>query len=683
MSPKSRGAAKAPEVPHSRPRRFLVLAGIAVAGAALILFAENRLASPDIKLLFPEGGAHWIRHRRPFKLVAWGPTQEVTFFRKRVMVPPPGGSHVLTVHALRTCMVFWDRQRIFVSAKPEEWKNAHQIKIPQLAPGEHTIEIFVENTFGPAALLVYCDALDLRSGEDWEEHVFGEAWQPALSVDDVEPPDLSRQLDSPSRDRTETYPSTLDFGPLSRRLDSPIRALKSLVWWLGPVFLAAWGALYWINRRAAPGGMPTWWSASLCRWIVLAAWFLLAANNFLKLPPDLGYDLPAHVDYIRFIADRGELPDAHDGWQMFQAPFFYAVSAALYRVLAMFVASSTAILWLRWLPLLCGAAQVEICFRAGRCVFPDREDLQSLTVLLGGLLPMNVYMSQALGNEPLCGVLSALILLWCWQVLVEPSAAQRSRWQWGIGLVFGLGLLTKVSALLLAPVIAVVLSVANRRRGFVGVLTACSRCFGAAAVVSGWYYGRNWLRFGKLFVGGWDPVRGLLWWQDPGYRTPWQMASFGRSLFQPIYAGFYSIWDGFFATLWLDSNLSGLDYWVTRPPWNLTLMLATVWPALLLSTAVAAGFLRGLRCRDAGLRHCLQLADASLLLYLAAFALLGLEVPAFSQAKASYTLGLTPAYAVLCVAGLDLLPQHRLLRSAKTAFVLCWSVLVYLTYFVR
>ena len=225
---------------------------------------------------------------------------------------------------------------------------------------------------------------------------------------------------------------------------------------------------------------------------MLAAWFVLAANNFLKLPADMGYDLPAHVDYIRFIAERGELPDAHDGLQMFQAPLFYALAAAVYRGLHLVRRGQHGPVWLRWLPLLCGAAQVEICFRAGRCVFPERHDLQTLTVLVGGLLPMNVYMSQTLGNEPLCGVLTALILLWGWQVLREPAAAaQPPRRQWRLGLLFGLDLLTKMSALLLAPIIAVVLAAVNRGRGLRRNLAAFARCFGAAVVVSGWYYVRN------------------------------------------------------------------------------------------------------------------------------------------------------------------------------------------------
>lgn len=658
MAVKKRADAKTAKAENPRRRLILALLGIVVAAAGLVVQAQRWLASPQIKFLVPEHGARWIRERRPLNLSAWGPTEEVVFFRKRVKVPAGTKSANVTVRALRACIVYWDQRQVLLAAKPDEWKEPLHVTLQDLTPGEHTFEVFVEDKFGPAALLVYCDELDLRSGPGWDEHVLDGDWQPAAMADDVELP------------------------PLARPVDSPLRALAKTVWWLGPLFLVLWIALIWITRESNGRGWPARWSASWCRWMVLAAWFVLAANNFLKLPADWGYDLRGHVDYITFIAERGELPDAHDGWQTFQAPLFYALAAALYRMFTLVAASATALLWLRWLPLLCGAAQVEICFRAGRLVFPGRDDLQSLTILLGGLLPMNVYMSQTLGNEPLCGLLSALILLWAWQALRDRAVAELSRRQLGLGVLFGLDLLTKMSALLLAPVIAVILVVVGRRRGFAGILAAFARCFGAAAIVSGWYYVRNWIRFGKLLVGGWDPVRGLVWWQDPGYRTPWQMVSFGRSLFQPIHAGVYSIADGFFASMWLDCNFSGVDDSKIWPPWNMTLLLAAPWPALLLSAAIAAGLARAVCCRDAALRHSLQLAAGSLLLYVAAFVLLWFKVPAFSQAKASYTLGLTPAYAVLCVAGLDLLSANRWLRSAAIAFVVSWCVLVYGAYFV-
>ncbi len=450
---------------------------------------------------------------------------------------------------------------------------------------------------------------------------------------------------------------------------------------LVPLFLGFCGALYFATGQTGERGWPNWWSASRCRWVLIVAWLILAANNFLKVPGNVGYDVQVHIDYVSFLLDRHELPDASHGWQMFQAPLFYVLTAAVDYGLTKFISATAALLWLRWLTLACGIAQVEICFRAGRSVFPKREDLQALTVLLGGLLPMNVYMTQTLGNEPLCGVLTALILLWGWHALSEPQTASRTLPQWRLGLIFGLDLLTKMSALMMAPIVSVVLAVVNRRRGWAATATAFARCFATAAVVSGWYYVRNYLRFGKMLVGGWDRVRGIHWWQDPGFRTPWQLISFGNSLFHPIHAGIYSMSDGFFASLWMDGNLSGIDA-TMRIPWNMSLLLAAAWPGLLLSAAVAAGMLRGIWCRDSRLRHSLLLAAGSLILFLIAFVLLWFEVPAYSQAKASYTLGLTPAYAVLCVAGLDLLPPNRVIRSAVIAFVHCWCVLVYCTYFV-
>jgi len=644
--------------PSPGPRRLVALGGIAVACVGLALYAEAWIDSPAIKLLVPDHGARWTLHRRPFKLSAWGPTQEVVFFRKRITMPTQAGTQSITVRAMRTCMVYWDRQRVAVFAKPDEWKEPHQIALENLGPGEHMLEIFVQNSFGPAALLVTCQQLDLQTGPGWDEHVLGESWQTAMTADDVELPEISG------------------------RLESPLRALASSLWWLVPLFLAAWGVSLWTSRRADVYGMPKCWTASNCRWIVIAAWFILAVNNFSKLPAGVGYDLPGHVDYVRFIADRGELPNAQDGLEMFQAPLYYVLSAAIYRGLTSLVSSETAMTWLRWGSLLCGMAQVEVCYRAGKCLFPGRNGLQSLTVLIGGLLPMNVYMSQAVSNEPLSGLLSAVVLLWSWQAMRETDAGRRSRWPWWLGLCLGLALLTKMSALLLVPLVAGVLGVTNRDRGWRVVLMAFARCFGLACAISGWFYVRNWLLFGKPFIGNWDPVTGILWWQDPGYRTPWQMVSFGRSLFQPIYAAFYSIWDGFFATLWLDGNLSLMDSGDTRPPWNETFLLAAPWPGLLLSMAIAAGLLRGVRCGDVGLRRSLRLAGASTLLYLATFFLYCLQLPVYSSSRASYTLGLTPVYAVLCVAGLQLLPQHRLLQSVLTAFVVCWSVLVYGAYFV-
>ncbi len=442
--PIDRRKPKRSEETDSPWRRWLTLGlcSLGVVAVALFLYSEFWVNSTTVWLLVPEHGATWIRRERPFRIDAWGGTEEIVLFQKKFRMPARSGPHRLTVRALRSCEVFWDRRPLYsVPPQDQDWTEPHQIALPPNdVPGEHSLAISVKNALGPAALLAYCDSLDVRTGLDWQEWD-GKAWQPVTTLDHVE---LDKSV---------------------RRFPSSLQALATILSWLGPLFLAVFAVGLWVTRGgAASASWTKLWSASRCRWIVMAAWLVLAANNFLKLPRDMGYDAPAHVDYIHFVAERGTLPDASDGWQMFQAPLFYIVGAVVYRGLTLVTAAGTAALWLRWLTLLCGVAQVELCYRAGRLVFPGRDDLQSLAVLFGGLLPMNVYMSQTLSNEPLCGVFSALIVLLCWQMLREPVAALKPSRQLVLGLVFGLALLTKTTAVLLGPLIVVVLGFSLRQR---------------------------------------------------------------------------------------------------------------------------------------------------------------------------------------------------------------------------
>ena len=133
---------------------------------------------------------------------------------------------VLTVRALRSCIVYWDKRQRFVADKQGDWKSPRLVTLDGLTAGEHTLEVFVANSYGPAALLAYCDALHVRTGPGWEDSVYGTKWLPALTVDDVQPPVSARHLDSPAT------------------------ALKRNLSWLVPMFLAFWGATYLAMRQA-------------------------------------------------------------------------------------------------------------------------------------------------------------------------------------------------------------------------------------------------------------------------------------------------------------------------------------------------------------------------------------------------------------------------------------------------
>src|SRR5262249_7030101 len=121
-----------------------------------------------------------------------------------------------------------------------------------------------------------------------------------------------------------------------------------------------------------------------------------------------------------------------------------------------------------------------------------------------------------------------------------------------LGLCLGVGLLTKVTAVL---VVVVVLGVLGGR-----LLIRCRpplvwlRTVGLAVVlllgVSGWHYWRVYQHFGTPLLGNYDAASTWRWWQYPGYGTLAYLGHFGRVFISPYFSGFYGYGDGMYSTLW-------------------------------------------------------------------------------------------------------------------------------------
>lgn len=67
------------------------------------------------------------------------------------------------------------------------------------------------------------------------------------------------------------------------------------------------------------------------RWGLLGLWAILSINNMFKLNYQAGSDVWGHIDYIDYIATKGTLPLAPEGWQMFQSPAQLSVECAALR----------------------------------------------------------------------------------------------------------------------------------------------------------------------------------------------------------------------------------------------------------------------------------------------------------------------------------------------------------------
>jgi hypothetical protein len=337
---------------------------------------------------------------------------------------------------------------------------------------------------------------------------------------------------------------------------------------------------------------------------------------------------------------------------------------------------------MRALVLLCGLGIVEMVHRAARAAFPDRDDLQVIATAVGGFLPMTVYMAHYVSNEPLAALLTAAVVVGAFRLLAAP-AGWGPRAGFGLGLLFGLAVLAKVTALLLLPLlVAVLLRVAWRTRGGVRAAGAPLLRFGlAAGGIAGWYFVRNWFALGSLYLGGWDPARGSAWIQDPGYRTPEDLLTFGGALGHPIYAVFSGLWDGLYSTFWLDGFLGASTLAIAAPPWRYPYVVACALLALPLTAAAIAGALRALRVPRNPTEECALFSIAAVVVYVAAIVALFLSLPVFSTVKSTYAMGLAPCYGVLFAWGIDLLPRRRAVRAGLTGYLCSWLAFVFRAYF--
>ena len=62
---------------------------------------------------------------------------------------------------------------------------------------------------------------------------------------------------------------------------------------------------------------------------------------------------------------------------------------------------------LQFLSLLLGTAQIALIFASLRLVFPNRSGPQQMGLVLAAFTPVQLYMFQFVGNEPLFSVLGA------------------------------------------------------------------------------------------------------------------------------------------------------------------------------------------------------------------------------------------------------------------------------------
>jgi len=637
--------------PSYRAGLLIATGVVAVAG----LWWKCRF-DPAINFLPSDRRAAWIVFPSPIQAGAHRIATLDTTFRREFQIAGLPKSAELEIRAARRIALKINGRPVDFTP-PSNWKSVVSLDaVSFLQSGSNKIQARVFNDEGPPSLWLRLSAgdLQLRSDGNWEASFAGSAWRQAL---------------------LSTEPRHLQPGNLLAGGERIFAALQK-VWpvWIAFAIVAVLIVGFGDRLIALISTNPSARTAILAG-VAGLTWIVLFWNNTRLLPFHCGYDSADHIAYIKYLQDRRTLPLPTAGFEAFQPPLYYALSAVTLSVARLTVDNPGSIPLLRTLTMCFGIAHFVIVLLCLRLLFPARPHAQLVGLLVAAFLPMQLYLSHYATNETLAAALVSLAIYLGLRILKKNAA---SVWEFcGLGLCVGAAVLTKATALLLIPPLfgALILKMAHDKVGLSRVISTVAATLMTLVAVCGWYYFWIWKHFGTPIVGNWERRFGFNWWQDPGFHTAVQYFRFGRALIDPLFSGYNSFADGIFSTLWGDALGGGLSDMLSRTPWNYDLMVGGYWlalvPTLLILAGAAIAIHRFVRQPSAEW----FLLSGFFAAVVVALAFMTLRVASYAQVKAFYGLStLVPlcAFAAMGWEKLQLAP--RSVRLALASFLVVWAL---------
>jgi len=643
---------------------WTALALIAAATIAFGWLAWKCVHDPKINFLPRDGRAEWIVFPAAMDArthpVA---TMDATFRRTIQLETQPGSARLLVRAAKRIELKINGETVQTVSTR--NWKQISKIDVSQFfRTGPNTIEARVFNDDAPPALwlTLTADSSTLRTDERWEVSLAGSTWRSGALASTPKRPAPGNLLAGGEK--------ISDVLPHIWRAWTAFSVLAVLL-----TFAAGW----WLARITA---RPNGGSAEFSRRQLFAllglcsfAWVILFGNNAKMLPFSSGYDSKEHSAYIKYIQDHSALPLPNEGFEMFQPPLYYGLSAGVLSTCRLAIADDAAVIALRAMTMIFGVANFIFVFLSVRLLFHGRIVAQLVGLLIAAFLPMQLYLSHYVTNETLAATLAtATIYLGLRTLTSERASALQYLW---LGVCAGLAMLAKATSLLLIPPLfgALMIKLFQERAQFFVWLRAFGITIAAILITCGWHYLRIWHHFGTPIVGNWDPTLGFPWWQDPGFHVASDYFRFGTALISPLFSGFNGFADGIYSTLWGDSLCGGLSDLRSRTPWNYQLMIGGYWLALLPTLLVAIGAAVAIYRFT---RH--PSPEWFLLLGLSATVTIALifmtlKVPSYAQVKAFYGLSAIVPFCAFAAIGWQLLTaRSRVLQLLFGTALLLFSI---------
>ena len=159
----------------------------------------------------------------------------------------------------------------------------------------------------------------------------------------------------------------------------------------------------------------------------------------------------------------------------------------------------------RLITVLIGAGSVVLTHLAVRDLFPDRPVLALGATALTAFNPMFIFVNASVNNDAMTTFTGCLNLLMFARLArdgLRPGEQEKPLplWRYGlVGFTMGLFLLTKLSALTALMLLPILLGwISYRRQSWRPLLVGLPIIIAVAALMSGWWFARNWRLYGDL-----------------------------------------------------------------------------------------------------------------------------------------------------------------------------------------
>lgn len=262
--------------------------------------------------------------------------------------------------------------------------------------------------------------------------------------------------------------------------------------------------------------------------LILIAYLVLGTMYAVLTPAWQAPDEPAHYNYVRYLATESGFPELVSGcydqayleqlttrrfppglpinrlcYEFHQPPLYYLLAAPIFKL------SNGSLIALRLFSLGLGMGVVVLAFFIGHAIFPEQQAIALGTMAFVSFVPMHLAMLASVNNDALAELSLAVLLLCLARRLLADQTPSTLNNVW-LGILLGLGLVTKTTVYIVIPLVAVTLWLASNRKvgpqknqvDWAALARQCLIIYGLALLIALPWYLRNSALYGRFDILG-------------------------------------------------------------------------------------------------------------------------------------------------------------------------------------